>query len=88
MLYPPGTFVYAACNINTPACGDHPAFHHASKGDRLYVVAHDPDRKGMNYTLSQKEDGSYPFSASGVELMGQAPFKHNDPALQGTTWRY
>ena len=76
-LYEPGQIVYANRDLNTDACGDHPAFAHARYGDALYVLAHRPERENP-YLLSKDKDGSLPFSASAKELMAQKPFQHNE----------
>jgi len=75
-LYPIGSTVYANCTVVTHATGDHPDFHHAEAGDKLYVIDY---QKGAEYPykVSAYEAGLYPFHVSGKELMGQKPFAHN-----------
>lgn len=86
-LYETGQTVYAAKYLGDSACGDHPALHHAARGDALIVIAHDP-KKIYPYTVSHNADGSHPFGAEGTDLMSQKPFDHNDITLQGSSWAW
>jgi len=75
-LYEIGQEVWATKELITAATGDHPAFLHARPGQKLYVIEHKPGQE-QAYKLSTKADGSYPFWASPLEIMGQRPFGHN-----------
>jgi len=84
MLYEIGSTVYAGCNMNTSACGDHPAFYHASKGDKLYVIGHQ-DGPGITYpySVADNPEGKDSFRCCAKDLMSQKPFlSTNDPTLQ------
>ena len=86
-LYAVGQTVWATKEMVTPACGDHPAFLHCRAGTELYVIeVH--SGKDHPYIVSDNRDGTYPFSCSGLELMGQKPFKENlpQPVPGGTGW--
>jgi hypothetical protein len=71
-----GQTVWAGKILSTDACGDHPAFLHARKGDELIVIAHDDDRV-YPYSVADNPEGKESFRAAASDLMGQKPFKHN-----------
>lgn len=73
-LYEIGQTVYANTEISTAACGDHPAFLHANRGDALVVLEHRPGSE-FPYVVANNPEGKEPFSVKSTELMGQKPFK-------------
>ena len=74
-LFNVNQIVYANCTIQTDACGDHPCFVHARRGDKLYVIEYKLGAEHP-YLLSGNPDGTEPFWAKASELMGQKPFNH------------
>lgn len=84
MLYEIGSTVYAGRSMSTAACGDHPAFHHANKGDKLYVIGHQ-DGPGITYpySVADNPEGKEAFRCCAGDLMSQKPFlSTNDPCQQ------
>ncbi len=71
-----GQTVWAGKLLVTDACGDHPAIHHAKRGDELIIISHIPDVT-YPYTVASNPEGRESFRAASTDLMGQKPFKHN-----------